>query len=56
VIVAGTVQVLLLTAALRDIRPRPAEEINGSKWVWTAASSVNFIGPISFLAFGRRRP
>src|SRR5215208_5809081 len=26
----------------------------GSKWAWTAASFINFAGPISYFAFGRR--
>jgi hypothetical protein len=52
---AGTVQFLLLVAALWDIRHRGADEINGSKQVWTAAAFVNFIGPIAYFVFGRKR-
>lgn len=55
VILAGMVQFLLLGAALRDIRRRPAEQINGSKRVWTLAAFVNYIGPISYFVFGRKR-
>lgn len=55
VILAGMVQFLLLGAALRDIRRRPAEQINGSKRVWTLATFVNYIGPISYFVFGRKR-
>lgn len=55
VLVAGSVQVSLLLAALVDIYRRPAEEVRGSKWMWTAVSFVNFVGPISYFAFGRRR-
>lgn len=54
-ILAGMVQFLLLGAALRDIRRRPAEQINGSKRVWTLAAFVNYIGPISYFVFGRKR-
>jgi hypothetical protein len=52
---SGAVQIGLLIAALTDIHRRPAGEIRGSKWVWTAASFINFAGPISYFAFGRRR-
>ena len=53
----GIVQFALLAAALADIYRRPAEEINGSKWLWSAAALVNFmgIGPIAYFAFGRKR-
>lgn len=55
VVVMGVVQVSLLAAALWDIRRRPAEEINGSKKLWTLVSFVNFIGPIAYFTFGRKR-
>ena len=43
--------------ALADIYRRPAREINGSKWLWSAAALVNFmgIGPIAYILFGRKR-
>ena len=52
---SGAVQIGLLTAALIDIHRRLASEIRGSKWVWTAVSFINFVGPISYFPFGRRR-
>lgn len=55
VLVAGTVQVSLSLAALLDIYRRPGEEIRGNKALWTLASLVNFVGPISYFLFGRRR-
>jgi len=51
----GIVQLLLLAAALWDIRRQPVAEIKGSKRWWTAAVFVNFIGPISYFLFGKRR-
>ena len=53
----GIVQFALLAAALVDIHRRPAEEINGSKWVWSAVALVNFmgIGPLVYFLFGRKR-
>ena len=55
VVLSGVVQVTLLIAALLDIWRRPEEEIRGSKRLWTAAAFVNFIGPLSYFIFGRRR-
>lgn len=52
---AGIVQVGLLVAALVDIRRRPAKQINGSKGAWVAASFVNYVGPLAYFAFGRKR-
>lgn len=53
--IGGIIQIALLIAALIDIRRRPAEQIHGRKWVWTLAAFVNFIGPISYFLFGRKR-
>lgn len=55
-VLASVVQITLLSAALWDISRRPATGINGSKRAWTAASFVNFIGPIAYFLFGRKRP
>ena len=49
------VQIGLLIAAQIDIRRRPADQIRGKKVFWTAAVFVNFIGPISYFVFGRKR-
>lgn len=51
---AGLVQISLTIAALRDLRRRPAEQVKGRKSLWVAASFVNFVGPLSYFAFGRR--
>ena len=55
-VLRGIVQFALLTAALADIYRRSAEEIRGSKWMWSAAAFANFmrIGPIAYFAFGRK--
>jgi hypothetical protein len=56
---AGTLgavlQLGLLVAALWDIWHRPADEIKGDRRVWTAVSFVNFVGPIAYFLFGRKR-
>jgi hypothetical protein len=54
VVVLGGVQLALQAAALWDLRRRPDRELRGSRRWWTAASFVNVVGPIAYLAFGRR--
>jgi hypothetical protein len=55
VVLAGMVQLGLLAAALVDIYRRPAGEIRGRKRLWVAAAFVNYLGPISYFLFGRKR-
>ena len=54
--VLGVVEVVLLAAALLDIKRRPAERINGPKWMWSSLALITIIGPIAYFVFGRRRP
>jgi hypothetical protein len=55
VVGAGVVQVSLLLAALTDLWRRPAEQIRGHRLTWTALCFVNFVGPLAYFRFGRRR-
>ncbi len=55
IVLSGTVQSVLLAAALMDNYRRPGEEIRGNKVLWVLVSFVNFIGPISYFLFGRKR-
>lgn len=55
IVLSGTAQFVLLAAALLDIYRRPKEGIRGNKALWTLASFVNFVGPISYFLFGRKR-
>ena len=55
VVLSGVVQLGLLVAALADIYRRPAREIRGQKRLWAAVAFVNYVGPISYFLFGRRR-
>jgi hypothetical protein len=52
---AGVVQVSLQVAALFDLRRRPQAQIRGPKRMWAAVSFLNFVGPISYFAIGRRK-
>jgi hypothetical protein len=54
IVVAGGLQLLLAAAALLDLRRRPSDQVRGSKKLWAAATSVNFVGPLAYFAFGRR--
>jgi hypothetical protein len=56
--VAAAAEASLKTAALIDIRRRPAGQIRGPKWIWaTVVVVVNSFGgaPLAYFAFGRRR-
>lgn len=55
VVAAGAVQIALLAAALVDIHRRPEDGVRGRKVFWVVASFVNFVGPVSYFLFGRRR-
>jgi hypothetical protein len=55
IVLSGGVQIALLAAALLDIYRRPKEEIRGNKLRWAFVSFVNFVGPLSYFLFGRRR-
>ncbi len=50
----AVVQIALLIAALVDVRRRPAEQINGSKRLWTGLAFINFVGPIAYFTIGRK--
>lgn len=55
VVVLGAAQLGLLIAAERDIQLRPADLIRGPKTRWRLLCLINFVGPLSYFAFGRRR-
>jgi hypothetical protein len=58
IIAAAVAEASLKTAALIDIKRRPASQIRGSKWIWApAVVIINSFGgaPLAYFAFGRRR-
>ena len=55
IVALGTVQIGLLIAAECDIQRRPANLIRGPKARWRLLCLINFVGPLSYFAFGRRR-
>lgn len=52
---AGVTQVGLLAFALIDLVRRPSRQVRGPKLLWLPLLFVNFVGPASYLRFGRRR-
>jgi hypothetical protein len=59
IVVAAVTEAGLKSAALIDIKRRPASQIRGPKWAWAAfVVLVNSFGgaPLSYFVFGRRRP
>lgn len=52
---AAVMQFSLLAAALIDIWRRPADQIRGPKRLWAGLSFLNFVGPVSYFVFGRRK-
>jgi hypothetical protein len=55
VVVVAVVQVSLATAAWIDLARRPAERVRGPKAVWALGIAVNFVGPVAYFGWGRRR-
>lgn len=55
VVVVGALEAVLTSVALRDLAKRPADEVRGPKWLWTAACAVQPFGPVAYLLRGRRR-
>lgn len=55
IIGAGILELTLLLVTLNDLRKRPAALVRGSKKGWRIVSFINFFGPVSYFAFGRRK-
>lgn len=55
ILIAASVQLSLAATAWIDLARRPRELVRGPKPLWAAAIAVNFVGPISYFAVGRRR-
>ncbi|SDM37552.1 PLD nuclease N-terminal domain-containing protein [Allokutzneria albata] len=55
VIAAGAVQVTLALTAWVDLSRRSPERVNGPKKLWAAVIAINFVGPLAYFCFGRRR-
>ena len=54
VVLASTVEVVLTTVALADLARRPSGQVRGTKLRWALLCFVQPVGPIAYLALGRR--
>ncbi len=48
------VEVALTTTALVDLARRPGTQVRGPKLAWALACFVQPVGPMAYLALGRR--
>ena len=55
VLTLASIQVSLAATAWADLATRPADQVNGRKGMWAAIIAVNFVGPLSYFRWGRRR-
>ena len=55
VVVGGIAEVALTAWCARDLKRRPAELVRGPKLLWAPALSVQPVGPIAYLVWGRKR-
>ena len=55
VLVAVSVQLSLAATAWVDLYRRPAELVRGPKLAWAGVIAINFVGPVTYFAAGRRR-
>ena len=51
----GLINLALLIWAVRDLRHRRDDEINGRRKIWRLAVFAPPFGPIAYLLFGRKR-
>jgi hypothetical protein len=54
IILLGTLELIFTTAALWDLAHRPARQVRGPKAFWVLASAIQPVGPVTYLALGRR--
>ena len=55
VLVLGSLQLALTATAWTDLARRPDGQVNGRKSLWAAVIAINWIGPLSYFRWGRRR-
>ena len=54
ILVGTAIEVVLTTVALADLARRPRTHVRGPKPLWALGCIVQPVGPIAYLAFGRR--
>jgi phospholipase D-like protein len=53
--VLGAVQMTLAVTAWTDLARRRPDQVNGRRAVWAAVIAVNWVGPLAWFRWGRRR-
>jgi hypothetical protein len=56
IIIGSAIEVMLTTVALADLARRPRAQVRGPKSLWVLGCIVQPVGPIAYLALGRRSP
>jgi len=54
IIVAAAIEVVLTGVALSDLARRPRAQVRGPKTLWVLGCVFQPVGPIAYLALGRR--
>lgn len=54
IVTSGTIEVLLTATAAVDLYRRPQDRVRGPKAAWWPLIFVQPVGPIAYLALGRR--
>lgn len=55
VVLGAVIELVLTTIAMRDLSRRDRAQVRGPKWLWRLLAVVQPVGPIAYLALGRRR-
>jgi hypothetical protein len=55
IVAAASVEFVLTTVALVDLSRRPSAQVRGVKPLWVLGCFLQPLGPLAYLAFGRRR-
>ena len=54
IVVGGLVELVMTSAAVRDLVRRPATDVRGPKPLWLLTFLVQPVGPIAYFLVGRR--
>jgi Phospholipase_D-nuclease N-terminal len=54
IIASAAVELVFTVAALVDLARRPADQVRGPKSLWVLGCLVQPVGPVAYLALGRR--
>jgi Phospholipase_D-nuclease N-terminal len=54
ILIGSAIEAVVTTVALADLARRPRAQVRGPKTLWMLGCIAQPIGPIAYLAFGRR--